>query len=394
MLDAVPRTNTNIDLRVPPLAELHARRSLKWHGYAPDVLAATVAEMDFPIAPPVAGALHAAIDRHDLGYAHARIPRLADAFAGFAARRLEWRVDSEQVRLVPDVMVGVLELARTLAGPDRSIALATPAYRPFLADLPSVGLDLREVSLRDDGAIDFDGLRSELDRGTRVFLLASPHNPTGRVLPRDELERLAGMCAERGVWVIADEIHAPLALPGAKHVPWLEVSDAARSCGIALTSATKAFNLAGLKAGLLVTASDRAREAADRLPALAEHAGLLGVLASEVAFAEGDAWLDAVLARLDANRALLGRLLAERLPEIVWTPPQASYLAWLDCRALGLGDDPAGAFLERGHVALAPGTNYGRPGVGYARLNFGTSAEMVEDMVQRMADAVRQRPTR
>jgi hypothetical protein len=232
MLDAVPRTNTNIDLRVPPLAELHARRSLKWHGYAPDVLAATVAEMDFPIAPPVAGALHAAIDRHDLGYAHARIPRLADAFAGFAARRLEWRVDSEQVRLVPDVMVGVLELARTLAGPDRSIALATPAYRPFLADLPSVGLDLREVSLRDDGAIDFDGLRSELDRGTRVFLLASPHNPTGRVLPRDELERLAGMCAERGVWVIADEIHAPLALPGAKHVPWLEVSDAARSCGI------------------------------------------------------------------------------------------------------------------------------------------------------------------
>ena len=388
MLGAMPRKTTSIDLLVPPLAELHERRSLKWEGRAPDVLAATVAEMDFPLAPPVAEALHAAVDRHDLGYAHARIPRLAEAFAGFAARRLGWRVDPERVRLLPDAMVGVIELARMLAGEDRSVALATPAYRPFLADLPAVGLDVREVPLRDDGATDLDGLRAEFERGTRVFLLANPHNPTGRVLPRAELERLAESCAERGVWVIADEIHAPLTLSGATHVPWLEVSDAARSCGIALTSASKAFNLAGLKAALLVTASERARAAADRLPPQAVHAGLLGVVAAEVAFAEGDAWLDAVLTQLDANRALLGRLLSEQLPEVVWTPPQASYLAWLDCRALGLGDDPAGTFLERGRLALAPGTDYGRSGAGYARLNFGTSAELVGEMVQRMAHAV------
>ena len=118
------------------------------------------------------------------------------------------------------------------------------------------------------------------------------------------------------------------------------------------------------------------------------HAGLLGVVAAEVAFAEGDAWLDAVLTQLDANRTLLGRLLSEQLPEVVWTPPQASYLAWLDCRALGLGDDPAGTFLERGRLALAPGTDYGRSGAGYARLNFGTSAELVGEMVQRMAHAL------
>jgi cystathionine beta-lyase len=395
MLGAVPRTTTtSIDLRVPPLAELHARRSEKWEGLAPDVLAATVAEMDFPLAPPVAAALHAAIDRHDLGYAQARIPRLAQAFAGFAARRLGWRVDPEQVRLLPDVLVGVMELARMLAGTDRSVALATPTYPPFLAELPSAGLAVHGVPLRDDGAIDLGGLHSELDRGARVFLLANPHNPTGRVLPRSELERLAELCAERGAWVIADEIHAPLTLPGATHVPWLEVSDAARSCGFALTSASKAFNLAGLKAAMLVTASERARTAADRLPPLADRAGLLGVVAAEVAFAEGDAWLDAVLARLDANRALLDDLLNERLPEVVWTPPQATYLAWLDCRALGLGDDPAGAFLERGRVALSPGPNYGRSGAGYARLNFGTSAEMVDDMVRRMSDAVRGRSAR
>jgi cystathionine beta-lyase len=190
------------------------------------------------------------------------------------------------------------------------------------------------------------------------------------------------------VWVIADEIHAPLVLPGATHVPWLELSDAARSCGFALTSASKAFNLAGLKAALLVTASERTRAAADRLPALAEHAGLLGVLASEVAFSDADDWLDAVLIQLDANRTLLGRLLAEQLPEVRWTPPQASYLAWLDCRALDLGDDPAAVFLDRGRVALAPGVNYGpQSGKGHVRLNFGTSAELVGDMVQRMIAA-------
>ncbi len=354
-----------VNLSVPPLAALHTRRSMKWDGHPDDVLAATVAEMDFPIAPSVAAALHAAIDRHDLGYSHARIPRLTQAFSQFAARRLGWHVDPEQVTLVPDVMVGVLELARMLAGQDRSIAFATPAYRPFLADLPTIGLSVREIPLEPGGQIDLDALRREFDRGTRVFLLASPHNPTGRVVPRAELERLAELCAEREVWVIADEIHA-------------------------LTSASKAFNLAGLKAALLITASDRTRAVVDRLPALAEHAGLLGVIAAEAAFDEGDEWLDAVLAQLDTNRALLDRLLTEHLPEIVWTPPQATYLAWLDCRSLGLGDDPARVFLDRGRVALAPGVNYGsRSGAGHARLNFGTSPEMISEMVQRMTNAVR-----
>ncbi len=158
------------------------------------------------------------------------------------------------------------------------------------------------------------------------------------------------------------------------------------ACGIALTSASKAFNLAGLKAALLVTVPRRARKAVDALPALAEHAGLLGVVASEVAYSEGDAWLDAVLAQLDANRESLVQLLAEQIPKLIWTPPQATYLAWLDCRALGLGDDPAAVFLERGRVALAPGANYGRQsGVGHVRLNFGTSEELVGEMVRRMA---------
>ena len=188
--------------------------------------------------------------------------------------------------------------------------------------------------------------------------------------------------------MLADEIHAPLVLKGATHTPWLEVSDAARERGIALTSASKAFNVAGLKAALMITASDRARDAVRRVPSLTDRVGLLGVIAAEAAFTSGDRWLDAVRDQLAANRRLLGDLLAAELPKINWNPPQASYLAWLDCRALDLGDNPSETFLQRGKVALSRGLDYGREGAGFVRLNFGTSSEYVTDAVHRMARAM------
>jgi cystathionine beta-lyase len=197
------------------------------------------------------------------------------------------------------------------------------------------------------------------------------------------------LAADHGAWVLSDEIHAPLVLPGAAHVPFLTVSPAAAEHGIALTSASKGFNLAGLKAAVAVTASDRAAAVVARLPEdLYDRAGLLGLLGSEAAFTDADDWLDEVLALLDGNRDLLAGLLAERLPGVVLTRPQASYLAWLDCRALGLGDDPAAVFLERGRVALSRGPDYGTQGAGFARLNIGTSPAIVTEAVDRMAAAL------
>jgi cysteine-S-conjugate beta-lyase len=377
------------DLHVPDLATLHERRSDKWTGHDDDVLAATIAEMDFPLAKPVAEVLRAAIDRSDLGYATPAPRRLRDAFTGFARRRLRWDVDPDQITLVPDVMVGLVELSRVVAGPDEAVAFVTPAYPPFFTALPHAVVRLEHITAREDGAVDLEALARSIADGTRVLILTNPHNPTGRVLPGSELAAIAELCAEREMWVLADEIHAPLVLPGAEHTPWLEVSDAARSCGAALTSASKAFNIAGLKAALVVTASDRMRRAVARLPDLTDQVGLLGVVAAEAAFADGDEWLDAVLAQLDANRSLLGERLAADAPAIRWQPPDASYLAWLDCRALGLGDDPAQTFLESGRVALSPGLDYGREGAGFARLNFGTSPELVAEAVRRLSRAER-----
>ena len=378
-----------IDLHVPDLATLHERRSEKWTGHDSDVLVATIAEMDFPVAEPVGEVLRAAIERSDLGYAVPAPRRLRDAFAGFARRRLRWDVDPEQITLVPDVMVGLVELSRLLAGPDEAVGFVTPAYPPFFTALPHAVARLEYLAALEDATVDLEALARSIASGTRVLILTNPHNPTGRVLPRSELEAIAELCAEREVWVLADEIHAPLVLPGAEHTPWLEVSDAARSCGVALTSASKAFNVAGLKAALVVTASGRMRSVVARLPDLTDQVGLLGVLAAEAAFAEGDEWLGAVLAQLDVNRSLLGERLTAEVPAIRWRPPMASYLAWLDCRELGLGDDPAETFLERGRLALSPGLDYGREGAGFARLNFGTSPELVAEAVRRMRKRAR-----
>jgi cystathionine beta-lyase len=375
-------------LAVPDLATLHARRSEKWSGPAPDVLPSTVAEMDFPVAPAVAAALHAAVARSDLGYVAPEQPRFAAAFAGFAARRLGWSVDPARVTLVPDVMAGLIELCRVIAPPGARVGFVTPGYPPFFAELPQAGVALVPLPASPAGCPDLGALESALAQGLRVLVLANPHNPTGRVLPHAELARIAELCAAHGAWVLADEVHAPLVLDGAPHTPWLEVSDAAREHGIALTSASKAFNLAGLKTALLVTASDAAQAVVRRLPPLSDRVGLFGVIAGEAAFADGDEWLDAVRRQLLENRSLLRERLQAELPAVRWTPPDASFLAWLDCRALGLGDDPAATFLARGRIALSPGLDYGREGAGFVRLNFGTSPEHVADAVRRLAAAL------
>jgi len=377
-----------VDLTVPSLAELHQRRSEKWAPYDADVLSLTVAEMDFPIADPIREALLATIQRGDLGYALPAAPDLTQALAGFAERRLHWRLDPEQVTVVPDVMVGLIELCRVIATPGQAIAFATPAYPPFFAELQAAGFGVRTVDLDAEGRIDLDALDDVLSRNVGALVLSNPHNPTGHVSSREELARLAERCAAARTWVLADEIHAPLVLKGAQHVPWLEVSDAAREYGIALTSASKAFNLAALKTAFIVTAEDGAREIVRRLSAQHEHASLLGTVAAEVAFTHGDAWLDAVLARLDENRTALATALTAELPAVRWSPPAATYLAWLDCTGLGLGDEPATAFLSDGRVALARGLNYGRPGAGHVRLNFATSPAHLEDAVRRMARTV------
>ncbi len=378
------------------LTELRRRRSAKWRTYPLDVLPLPVAEMDFPIAGPVAEALHAAIDRSDLGYASPS-PGLAEALAGFTAGRWGWQVDPAHVTLAPEVGVAVVEVLRLLVRPGDRVVINPPVYDSFFPWIVEAGCRLVEVPLGQTSngwALDLNAMQTAFQDGARVHLLCSPHNPTGTVHQRHDLERLAALAARYGVTVLSDEIHAPLVLPGRTHHPFVSVSQEAAAHGMVFTSASKAWNLAGLKCAAIITADPATRRLVKRLPEeLPWRVGHLGVLGSIAAFQEGEPWLDEVLGVLDHHRHYLAKLLAARIPAIRYRPPDASYLAWLDCTALGLGDDPSAVFLARGRVALSRGPSFGRPGVGHARLNMGTSRQILAAAVDRIAAAIDGTPT-
>jgi cystathionine beta-lyase len=364
------------------------RRSAKWNVYPPDVLPAWVAEMDVPLAAPISDALRAAVDDSDTGYASAR-PMVAPAFARFAERRFDWTLDPAAIFAAPDVVVAIEEVLRVLTPPGANVVIDSPVYAPFYHVIPEAGRVVENVPLtRIDGAwaLDFAGLERAFAAGAAAYLLCSPHNPVGRVFAEADLARICDLARRYGVVVIADEIHAPLTYPGTPHMPFLRV---AAACGFAdavgLWSASKAWNLAGLKCALIVAGSPSMRARLDAMPGeLAYRAGHLGAIATAAAFDEGEPWLDALLAHLARNRDLLRDLLTAELPGVGYEPPQATYLGWLDCTSLGLGDDPASAFLKRGRVALSRGSDFGTEGAAHVRLNFATTAAILREVVARM----------
>lgn len=368
------------------LDDLRLRRSAKWRVHPADVLPAWIAEMDFPLAAPVRDALVEAIQRDDTGYVHPG--DLAEAYAGFADRRWGLPVDPAAVRVMPDVMRGIMSAVETVTAPGDGIVVDVPAYPPFLHTLPETGRQVIPVPLAREGgrwSFDLDAIEAAYAAGARVHLLCNPHNPTGLVPSREVLVAIAELADRYDVTVVADEVHAPLTYSDAVHVPFGSLDAPAGRRAFGLASASKAWNVAGLKTALLVAGPD-AREALAGVPEeVSFGASLLGVVANTAAFSAGEAWLDDTVAYLQGCRDLLGELLARDLPAVAWTPPSATYLAWLDLRGLGLGDDPAEALLQRGRVALSPGVDFGTPGLGWARLNFATSRPILVEVVRRMA---------
>ena len=369
-----------MSFRTVELDELRRRRSEKWHKFPPDVLPSHIAEMDFAVAPPIEEVLIAAVRAGDLGYAHARSSGAPEAFASFAERRWGWAPEPNAVLAVPDVMVGVAELLRVLTPDGSGVVINPPVYPPFFSIIAETGRRVVEVPLAD-GGLPLDGMREALGNGASAVLLCNPQNPTGNVWSAADVQAVGDLAAERDALFLSDEIHAPLTMPGVTHVPAATVAENA----VVLTSATKAWNLAGLKCGLAI--GDPRILA--RLPEpIHDRVGHLGLIASAAAFSEGEEWLDELRAYLADTRRLLPELLAEHAPGVRVAPAQATFLAWLDFRETGLGDDPAAGVLERGRLSLLPGTDFGSVGAGFARLNIGTSQALVEESVRRIGLAV------
>ncbi|HCT76348.1 MAG TPA: cystathionine beta-lyase [Micromonosporaceae bacterium] len=372
--------------RWPTLTELRRRTSVKWRFYEPDVLPLWVAEMDVMLAEPVAKALTDAIALGDTGYPAGT--GYAEAFDDFARKRWGWDgIALERSMVVPDVMLGIVEVLKIVTRPGDGVVVNNPVYPPFFAFTEHMSRRIIEAPLGADHRLDLDALEAAFQQAT-AYLLCSPHNPTGTVHTADELAAVAALANEYRVQVIADEIHAPLVLPGATHVPFLSLPAAAGA--VSFMSASKAWNLAGAKAALAV-AGPAAMDVMAQIPEEVSHGpSHLGAIAHTAALRDGGEWLDSLLRELDHNRRLLGDLLADRLPAIKSRPPQATYLAWLDCRALGLSEHtgPAAVFLERGRLALNAGQAFGTGGAGHVRLNYATSPEIIAEAVQRMENSL------
>jgi len=381
-----------LEVTALPLAELRLRSSEKWREYPADVLPLFVAETDFALAPEIEAALRRAIDLGDTGYVASRTP-LPQTYAEFARRRFGWEPDPARMRSTADVSMGIVEILRRVTQPGERVIVTPPVYPPFYELVAEAGAEVERVPLRDTGTgweLDLDGIRAAFADGATAMLLCNPHNPTGTVHSRDSLAALAEIADEYGAAVVSDEIHAPLAQPSAGFTPFLDTGDAAERVGYAVVSASKAFNLAGLKCALMVTAADATSSVVRGLPVEVEwRTGQFGLLAAVAAFSEeSDPWLDGLLRTLDHNRVLLEDLLAAKLPEARYRIPDAGYLAWIDLSALGWGDNPARRILKEAKVALHFGPAFGDVGRGHVRLNFGTSPEILTEAIERIAALV------
>lgn len=378
--------------------QLREGGSMKWSRF-PDAIGAFVAEMDFGIAPPISSALHAAVDRAVTGYLPSRlVADLAGATRAWYQDSYGWAVPASQIHPVPDV-ISVLELTIEQYTPTGSkVIVPTPAYMPFLSVPPSLGREVVQVpSIPVAGRwqMDLAGIADAFDDGGHLLLLCNPHNPLGTVFVREELLAVCDLVTERGGRVFADEVHAPIVYGGAVHIPYASVSLAAAAHTITAASASKAWNLAGLKCAQAILSNP---DDELRWQQLGHRAGRgaanFGVIANTVAYTSGRPWLAGVVQYLDGNRRLLGELVDERLPGVRYTAPEGSYIAWLDFRDYGIAGDLGEFFRARANVALTDGAACGETGAGFARFVFALPRPLLREAVERLREALPDPPTR
>ncbi|MDF1543197.1 MAG: aminotransferase class I/II-fold pyridoxal phosphate-dependent enzyme [Anaerosomatales bacterium] len=392
-----PDTPDTPDPREPLSAELHRLRSLtsiKWTMHGHEVLPAWVADMDLPPAPVIVDAVQRLAARGDFGYNFDAARQLPGAFAAWQERRHGWRPDTGRLRLFCDVMQAVQTALWLATEPGDGVVIFTPVYPPFLSSVSSTGRRIVDCPLDPDAGwrLDPDRLASAIDERTRVVLLCSPHNPTGRIFTPDELAAVAELAERHDLVVISDEIWGDLAHPGASFRPFASLGPVAAARTFTVGAASKAFNVAGLRCAVAHVGDERIEAG---LAALPDHllgaVGSPGAEATLAAWTQGEAWLEATREHLAAQRNHLASRLSDELPEVGFALPEATYLAWLDPRPYGLGDDPARWLLEHARVALSSGPDFGLHGAGYARLNFATSREILDEILDRVVAAIASR---
>jgi cystathionine beta-lyase len=380
-------------LDTPTIEQLRTVAGVKWSMF-PDCIGAFVAEMDFGTAPPIRDALRKVVDDGIFGYTRpSDVARMQEAVGTWYAREYGWEIPRERIRPILDVISGFEAAITHFSTPGTKVIVPTPAYMPFLTVPKLLGREIIEVPMLDDDGWAFDDKatdRAYAEAGEgALFVLCNPCNPVGRVFRREELERLEEIVAQRKGRVFSDEIHAPVVYPGHQHLPYASLSETAAGHTVTATSASKAWNLAGLKCAQLILSNDDDAAHWKDVGFLTEHgASPLGIIANATAFAESKAWLDDVLAYLDGNRHLLGELLSAHLPEARYTMPEGTYLTWIDLSAYDLPDELDVFLRDKAKVAVVDGKACGGCGCGAIRFNIAMSREVLQEAIVRIAKAV------
>lgn len=386
-------TTNDFDARTAD--QLRDLGSVKWTAF-PGTIGAFVAEMDFGIAPPIGRALHEAVDRAVTGYLPGGlVDRMRAVTAAWCADAYGWQVPAGRVHPVPDVVAAFELVIEHFTDPGSPVIVPTPAYMPFLTVPRMHGREVIEVPMADSAGravIDLAAVERAFADGAGLLVLCNPHNPLGTVARRDELEAVAEVVARHGGRVFSDEIHAPLVYDGAKHLPYASISPVAAGHAVTATSASKAWNLAGLKCAQVILSNDADQERWADFAMMAGHGTAnFGVIANISAYTEGRGWLDEVLDHLDGNRRMLAELVARHLPGVTVTVPEGTYIAWMDFRATGLEGDLGAWFREHAGVAMTDGLACGAAGAGHTRFVFALPRPILVEAVERMAQALRRR---
>lgn len=367
------------------LGELRGRHSSKWRRFPADVLPMHVAEMDFQIAEPIASRIATMVRESDLGYL-GPVPEVAESFEKFALARWGWQIHPQRLRMASDVGVATVEFLRANLKPGERVIITSPVYSGFFEWLEELSIEPVDVPLLGEKhELDLAGIEREFQAGHRFLLLCSPHNPLGRVFSRAELTALAALAHKYDAVVISDEIHAPLAFE--TFTPYLDCGEDAAATGVCITSASKSWNLAGLKAAFLITQSPELNALVNKMPAATHwRTSIIGAFAMAEAYTNGAQWLDATRATLDENRRHTLSELERLLPMVSSHLPEAGYLMWLDVSRLGL---TSAEILEKARVAFVPGPDMGGSRyANFARMNIGTSKELITEGLERIQRAL------
>ena len=378
---------------VPPLSSLQLRKSEKWRAYPAEILPMPFAVMDFELSEPIKKSLIDLVNNSDAGYL-GKIPELGQSLTNFAANRWNWKITPEDIKICPDVGVGVIEVCRQIVKPGDQIMINTPVYYNFFNWIKELNCKPYDAPLIENQltySLDFEKIAEGYASGVKVHILCNPHNPVGAVFSQLDLAKVADLADEFDVVIASDEIHAPLTYKEKSFTPFLNSSAVAKEVGISFLSATKSWSIAGLKCAQIVALGEKTRQIVAGIPtAVHSRASLFGAVASAAAYGESIDWLDSVVEQLDQSRTYLGGLLSELQFDIGYREPDGGYFGWLDLRSvdkfknLNSREDIAELLLTHGKIAVAPGHLYGPSGTGFIRINFATSFEIIEESVKRI----------